>query len=191
MAALAMTPTHGADLTYTLRVVADSNSTISGFPLTGICCTNPINDNGTVVFFASFLGGLGFFTPSNVIVKTGDTIAGVTLSDVHAAVSVNNSGEIVFLGDFNNGNSHALFNQTPLIINSAAISGPVALDNNGNIAFSDGAISTPTTTLVKVGDRRQDLDPSGFAGYKRQRQPDLPCHLCGRRRYLYDQRRAG
>ena len=91
------------------QLVVQTGDTIDGKTLDGV--GNPlINDSGDIVFFGTFFGGDGIFTPTSLVAGTGDTIDGKTLTGAGNQL-INDSGDIVFEGSFSGGNGIFTHNQ--------------------------------------------------------------------------------
>jgi hypothetical protein len=142
-------PVRAAAPGYTFTILAQTGDTIDGKTL--IAIGDPIiNNAGTVVFPASFDGGSGIFTPSNLLAQTGDTISGETLTNIvdpygRAQIAVNNSGSVVFVGDFAGGTgiftpSSLLFKTGDVIdgktlLSIGGVEGRIGINDAGIVVF--------------------------------------------------------
>jgi hypothetical protein len=101
--------THCAGVFTPSALLAAPGFTIGGKTLTstsfnqGAPIITPISDDGTAIFYASFDGGVGIFTQSNLVAATGDTIDGRTLTNVGVFPAISHNGAIAFLGEFAGG----------------------------------------------------------------------------------------
>ena len=110
-----------------------------------------ISDAGTVFFLGSFSGGLGIFTPSQLLVQPGDTVAGETMVDFYSQssaapgslFSINRNGDLVFAATFRspypNVPSYGIFTLSDLVDQASGFFGrtyysPV-INDAGMVAF--------------------------------------------------------
>jgi hypothetical protein len=160
-------------------LLAAPGFTIAGRTLTSrsfnaaIPIITPISDAGTVIFYATFDGGLtcalgspcGIFTQSNLVAQTGDTIGGRTLTDFGAFPKISHSGAIAFLGFFAGGSG--IFTPANLVAQTGDTIGgrtltfifdiSLVVSDTGTVAFTGdfaggSGIFTQSAVLAQTGD---------------------------------------
>jgi succinate-acetate transporter protein len=118
---------------YTLSILAKTGDTIGGVTL-GNIGGFAINDRGTVVFTASFNGGNGIFTASDLLAKTGDTIGGITLGNI-GGFAINDRGTVVFTASFDGGTG--IFTPSDVLAKTGDSIGGITLSNVGDFAVNN------------------------------------------------------
>jgi hypothetical protein len=128
------------------HVIAGAGTVIDGRTLVHVMGRNhftPINNSGSVAFWARLDGGAGIFTQDRLLVAEGDTIDGKTLTLLHSADSINNAGEVTFVAEFDGGTG--VFTQNRLVAQTGdaidgrtltEIKGFPQINDLGHVAFS-------------------------------------------------------
>jgi hypothetical protein len=133
-------------------LLAAPGFTIAGKTLTltsfddGIPIVTPISDDGTTIFFASFNGGPGIFTQSNLVAATGDTIDGRTLTNLGVSPVISHRGAIAFSGEFAGGKG--IFTPLGLVAQTGDTIGGRTLTDIVPVAFTLAINDTGTVLFT-------------------------------------------
>jgi hypothetical protein len=157
-----------------MMLLAGDGDTIDGRKITDVGFP-AMNNNGTVVFLASFSGGTGIFTQTRLLAKTGDTIGGVTIANF-GTPTINNRGTVVFQSWPSGRRATAILTPTTVLVKTGdtidgktltdLLFGP-ALNSSSTVAFvgefSGGTgIFTQRALLVQSGDTVGGQALTGF-----------------------------